>query len=455
MRKNILKIIFATILASVLPVTALAQADKTNTGTIAAPSVVVFPSPLFGSFLEGSVFEVPIFLDTQGASVKGVELRISFDKDKLVILQQSNGISMIGEWTEPPRYNNQNGTASYVGLIPRGITTNSGLIGNITFKTLSPGKATLIINDDSRILLNDDLETVAKMESLKGEYLIIQKAPEGVLVFSETHPIQSKWYNNNSPTISWNRDPNSEGFSFVLDNKPNTVPDNDIDTKDTAISFAKKKDGLWYFHIKEKKSGVWSATGNFLVRIDTVPPSAFLPEVNFLTAATVLAGRTMVSFFTTDNLSGIDHYEAGIIDKTEPPTESPVFIQTESPFFAPLAQGGKLSIVVRAVDKAGNMRDSVVNLNIPKFFEKFAQNYLAYILWTFVIFSCLFFVFICYFFGRHILKHLRRTIKAIKREEQMEQVSEDAENSDENLYKAIVMREDALKKEQETKLVEK
>ena len=59
-------------------------------------------------------------------------------------------------------------------------------------------------------------------------------------------------------------------------------------------------------------------------RYDT--PADFKPKAEYLVAATIMVERTLVSFLTTDNLSGIDHYEVGVIDKSQPATESPVFL---------------------------------------------------------------------------------------------------------------------------------
>ena len=417
-RKNALKIIFFAAIAAIFPIASIAEttSDPFVNAMNLLSHVELSPSPRSGSFTEGAVFDVPILLNTKGASINGVDVKINFDKDKLSIISQSNGTSIIGVWAEPPRYDNANGTASYVGVIPGGITTGSGIIGNITFKALRVGQATVSISGSSRILLNDGLGTNTILDTGRAVYAIVPKAPEGVRIYSETHPFQDSWYNNNSPVLAWDRDPGVDGFSYILDNKPGTVPDNVEEKKDTATSFENLTDGLWYFHIKARKAGMWGTTGQFLMRIDTVPPADFTPEANYLMAAAILVERTLVTFFTTDNLSGIDHYEVGVIDKTQPLTESPVFVYAKSPFQAPYKEGGKLHIIVRAIDKAGNIRDASVETTPPDLFGRFLRDNLVFILLSVIILGFLAFI-LHYLFGHHLLRHLRRAFTIAKQEE--------------------------------------
>lgn len=390
-----------------------AQNININVNNLLAKVEVSF-SPRSGSFEEGSTFQVPILINTKGSSINGIDIRIKFDKDKLSIVNSTGGTSIIGVWVEPPQFDNAQGTAKYVGVVTGGITTEAGLIGTITFEAKAPGDAIVSIGSNSKILLNDGLGTEAETDLGMGKYTILAKAPEGVQIYSETHPIQSEWYNNNSPVISWIKDPGVDGFSFVLDNKPNTIPDNIVDSSDTVKSFESLNDGLYYFHIKAKKGDIWGTTGNFLLRIDTTPPAEFRPQINYLLAAAALTQKTLVSFFTTDNLSGVDHYEVGVIDKNQPPTESPVFVQTESPYLVPLASDDKLQVIVRAVDRAGNVRDESIDVRPPSSFLKLIQDYPIYILIGIVMLG---FIILALYsvFGHHVVHHVRRLEDFVKR----------------------------------------
>lgn len=361
-----------------------------------------------------------------------MEVRVNFDKNKLSVVKPSTGISIIGVWVEPPCYDNSRGIASYVGVIPNGIVTESGLVGTITFKAKSPGRASVSFSSNSKILLNDGLGTASSVEFGRADYNILHKAPLGINVYSETHTFQSEWYNNNSPVVSWDKEDEVEGFSFVLDNRPMTIPKSSVNTSDTTTYFENLQDGIWYFHIKANKNGVWGATSHFLLRIDTTPPASFKPDINYLLATAMFVERALVSFFTTDNLSGIDRYEVGLIDKGESTTVSPVFIESESPFQIPLRDGSKeFRVIVRAIDYAGNIREESIDVSKPSTFGKFLSDNILYIL-LFIIFVGLTTLILHYLFGHHIIKKYKRFIEMIRKEEKIESGDTEKNSNDLN-----------------------
>jgi hypothetical protein len=425
--KNAIKIILLLFLTVHTDKVSFAQYSNIDASKLVPRAEISF-SPRTGSFVEGSTFEVPILLNTKGNSINSIELKIIFDKDKLSIIKPSNGSSIIGVWVEPPKYDNTKGTASYVGVVPNGIVTASGQIGSITFKALKTGLASVRIGNESTLLLNNGLGTEVTFDSIKANYSIIPKAPEGLNVFSETHPFQGDWYNNNNPVISWDGGASFDGYSFELDNKPSTIPDNIIDSTETTRSYENLSDGLWYFHIKASKNGVWGSTTHFLIKLDTVPPADFKPESNYVVASIALVERTLISFFTTDNLSGVDHYEVGVIDKSQPLTESPVFIETESPYQVPLKAGSNLRVVVRAIDKAHNVRDVSVDVKPPILITKFIKQYIVYILLAIILIG-LAALIMHYVFGHHIIRHIKEFKKLLNEENENKNETKESMNS--------------------------
>lgn len=224
---------------------------------------------------------------------------------------------------------------------------------------------------------------------INGLYALKSRPAEGPKVFSKTHPDETSWYNNKNPVISWEKETAVTNFSFILDSYPQTVPDNAPDIQETTKSYENLNDGLWYFHIKALKENVWGASSHFLLRIDTTPPAKFKPKVEFLLAAII--GRAFVSFSTTDALSGIDHYEVAVIDKTEPPLESPVFIEAQSPYQLPQNLSGNLRVIVRAIDRAENIKDESVDVNFDQsIFLKVKENiltiFLVAVITAFIVF---------------------------------------------------------------------
>ncbi len=385
------------------------------------PTVSLEFSPRAGTFTEGSTFDIPLTLNTRGASVNTLNVTVTFDANKLSIVRPAGGVSIIGLWLEPPTYDNIKGTVTYVGAIPNGIVTSSGVIGTITFKAKATGNATVSVRTDSTVLLNDGMGSQAKVEYGRATYSVVAKAPEGLVVYSDTHPSQETWYNNPSPVFAWEGAGGADGYSVVFDTKPNTVPPAEITTQSASASYGPLKDGLWYLHVRERKNGAWGVPNHFLVRIDTEPPASFKPEVKYILAAAVVVERALVSFFTTDNLSGIDHYEVGVIDKASPPTESPIFVQTESPYQLPRISEAGARVIVRAVDHAGNIRDESINVSAsPSLLGGFLKENIPYLLAILLVLFILGFL-LHYLYGHHILAHAQRVFALMKEEEKKEE----------------------------------
>ena len=364
-------IIFILLLvATLFGVQVFAQVGDADVKT----KVEISLSPRAGSFVAGSTFEVPVLINTNNLSINAVDIKVNFDHTKLSVVEPSGGKSVVSFWTESAKYNNLEGTVSYVGTINEGLVTESGLIAMITFKALSLGSAVISINPNSQVILDDDLDTKALLDLGRVEYNILIKVSEGVPIFSETHPSENKWYNNNNPVISWGQVDKASGFSFILDNKPFTIPDNVADSNENTTSYENLSDGLWYFHVKPLKDGAWGNTGHFMVKIDTAPPASFIPKVNSFSASAILHDRSFVSFFTTDNLSGVDHYEVGTIDNSQPISDAPVFIEASSPFQVPILEEATLKVIVRAIDRAGNVQEGYVEVDPPIKIVSFIKN---------------------------------------------------------------------------------
>lgn len=404
--------------------TAQAQQVVNIQAADAIPKTELSFSPSSGTFTQGSTFEVPLYINTKGSSVGALELHMSFDPNVLSVVKPSGGSSVIGLWIEAPSYDNTKGTITFIGGVPRGITTSSGLIAVITFEAKNVGSGSLSILNSSRILLNDGVGSPAIFEANRGQYTVVPPAPGSVVIFSETHPFHDHWYNNNTPVFTWKQDAGVSGYSTVLDNKPNTVPDNTIDVTSPIQTYESMGDGTWYFHVKALKGNIWGATTHYEIKIDTEPPADFTPQINYITAAVI--NRALVSFFTTDALSGIDHYEVGVIDKSKPATESPAFFRSESPYQVPFDTIENARLIVRAFDRAGNVRDASIDVHTPLLFAKFLSDHAVTILIILLIIIILLGV-LHYFYGHHILRHAKAIWKVISNKKELEKIENESD----------------------------
>lgn len=397
---------------NVIDVSTPSEASVISPIPAGVPSVELFPLVRSGTFTEEGLFEVPIAINTHGSSVNTIELSISFDPTILNIVKPSGGNSIVNLWLETPTYSNASGDVHLTGFIRNGITTSSGVITTLTFKAVRPGETTLIIEEGSRVLRNDGYGTQAPMETVRGNYTILPKPPGAVRVYSETHPVSGRWYANNNPIFSWDTDPANSGYSYELDDKPNTVPDNEPDTETTAVSFQEVPDGISYFHLKPRKKGRWGETTHYQIRIDTAPPAEFVPVVAKLRGTDI--NQTQLTFFTTDELSGFDHFEIGISDARRP-DERPIFVQAESPYV--FAGSDHSRVVVRAFDAAGNVRDITARLSGVSDFLAWLKDGMFFFMLAGCM-SLLLFLFMHYAAAHHLVQggqHAASKIEQIMR----------------------------------------
>lgn len=322
---------------------------------VKAKSASLYLSPSSGSFLIGSVFTVSVFVNTEGNEINTVWAELKFSPNILQVTSPTAGTSFIAEWLTPPNYSNERGVISFRGGIPGGISTSAGLVSSITFRAVASGIAKVEFKEASRVLLNDGKGTDILTNTINGKYQILIPPPEGPKVFSPTHPNPNVWYSDSSPAFSWEKEWGVTDFSWSFDQNPSSRPDSISEGIQTQVSFSDVEDGIWYFHLRQKKEGVWGKTSHIQVRIDASPPREFTPRVETYTR--LVGYQTMVYFETTDDFSGVDHYEVSVIDlSAEEPTRS-FFTEEMSPYKVPFKKAGKYNVIIKAVDGAGNTRE--------------------------------------------------------------------------------------------------
>lgn len=331
-----------------------------------ASGASLYLSPGAGSFFVGSIFDVSIFVNTGGEDVNAVEVNLEFDPLKLQVASPSTGKSFIEVWVSQPTYSNRKGKMSFMGGIPSpGINTSSGLVSTVTLRAIAPGETTINFFSSSKVLLNDSEGTNVLNSMGRGVFDILIPPPEGPEVFSSTHPDKNKWYKNNNPTLSWEKEEGTTDFSYSIDQDFTFVPDNEPEGERTSISFNNMESGMWYFHIKARKEGIWGGTTHYPVNIDIAPPASFSLKIE--PSEKTLQKQPLVFFMTTDSLSGVDYYQIKYIDITQErgeEQESGFFVEANSPHKFPLMKEGRYLIVVRAYDKAGNYKEATTRIQI-------------------------------------------------------------------------------------------
>ncbi len=339
----------------------------TALGALGIPRVTVAAtlrlSPGAGSFILGSTFDVSVVMNTQGKAVNTIEVELLFPPDKLQIANPSLGKSIVQIWASPPTFSNQEGRIYFIGGIPSpGITTSEGVVQSFTFRVVAPGEARISFGNNLSVLANDGLGTELLTQTSPGLFRLILPPAQGPDVFSPTHPEEGKWYKDPNPIFKWTSVPQSQGFSYSVDHDPQGAPDTEVDSLDAEATFSNLESGVWYFHVREKAGNTWGGVSHYAIYIDTLPPAAFGIDVS--PSLRTSSKSPIARFFTTDSLSGFDHFELKLVPLRSGPTESTFFFEGSSPQQLSGLRSGRYELIVRAYDKAGNYRDESETLNI-------------------------------------------------------------------------------------------
>lgn len=334
--------------------------------------------PTSGTFVVGSTFNVPLFLDTEDELVNAIKAEITFPPDKLQVVSASTEFSIVNQWLSNPSYSNRSGVINLEGIIPSGIFANKGLVTTITFRARSVGAALVKITDQSQVILGDGRGTNALYDVTNGIYNLVLPPPSGPVVVSETHQDQSRWYSNPHVVLKWATDNEVDGFSYVLNSEPTDIPDDISEGTKTNAIYKDLPSGTYYFHIKALRNGVWGGTTHFALNIDLEPPADFPIDVK--PSKITISQNPIISFQTTDALSGIGQYEYKIVSLNpgDDAENQNFFIEFSGQQVLSLDRGD-YDIIARAYDKAGNIREVAERLVITSVAFLVIRSYRAFV----------------------------------------------------------------------------
>jgi len=337
-----------------------------------ADAAILYFSPSSGNFSVGDILSTSVFVDTQGEAINNAEVIINFPNDLLEPISVDKSSSIFTIWVEEPTYSNNNGTISFNGGVPTpGFNGSAGKLANLIFKVRKTGKATLLFssaavraNDGYGTdvfkaggqaifnLISEEKPLLSSEEKLSPSVVGTPPAPQ---ISSPTHPDPNKWYNNSNPKFVWQVPNDVTAVRVLYDTYPNSWPRVLYTPPISEKQLENIKDGVWYFHVQFRNQVGWGKVSNFKSQIDTTPPKPFQIEVKEGKETT--DPQPTLSFETTDEISGIDYYEI-IID-----TENPIRTD-KSEYKIPPQDLGRHTIIVKAVDKAGNQTLAMTEINI-------------------------------------------------------------------------------------------
>ena len=344
-------------------------------------------SPASGNYGVGDTIDVQVQVDSGGTSINSAGGTIQFDTTMLSVSSVDKNNSIFTLWTSDPTFSNDAGTVQFSGGLPSAYTGSGGTIMNIHFKALAKGTANLSWGTDGAVYSADGLGTDVLSQSAVASYVIgdsgsgakspssslplvpapkkkaaapaaadqssyaAPAAPVTIQITSPTHPDPNQWYNNNNPEFDWKNTPDIQGVSVSFNDKTTSDPGKVSDGVLSTKTYTNIDDGTWYFHIRfQDQSGFWTQIANRQVLIDTTPPAPFTITLDPTAPPNTLPH---LLFKTTDDGSGLDHYEA-VFDDQPMVKIDPSVVQTGGSYAIPPLLPGTHTVVITAKDRAGN-----------------------------------------------------------------------------------------------------
>jgi hypothetical protein len=134
--------------------------------------------------------------------------------------------------------------------------------------------------------------------------------PGAPVIESATHPFEAVWYSDPDPVFTVTPPDDASGisgYSYLMDEHAETVPDDGIDGTGTTIAYVSVQDGVWYFHCRARDgAGNWGEVSHRRIQVDTTPPmeGTILIEDDIDTTKSLIV--TLNGLQAEDTLSGMD-----------------------------------------------------------------------------------------------------------------------------------------------------
>jgi hypothetical protein len=356
-----------------------------------AEAATVYLLPSSGTFQVGQSVNFELRVDSQGQGFNAAQATIQFPPDILEVksLDFYGENSVFNFWLAYPAFSNANGTISFIGGTTSGVTGASAPVLKITFTAKSAGSGQLAVSDaavtaadgsGTNILSSiqaanfvilpsavvpespkaptstSPAAAVAPPAQIVRKPTLAKKAPLAPEIFMPIYPDSAKWYDTVTDfLVKWNLPGDISGVSTALNQDPKFNPSDKSEGLFDAKTFPALKDGIWYLHVKFKNNVGWGAVTHYRLAIDTVPPLPF--AVDILGGTPSDNPAPTLRFAAEDGSSGMSHYLVRINDGEE------VMVSSSTLSLSPLPPGIQ-NIAVKALDAAGNVRESDLRLQI-------------------------------------------------------------------------------------------
>jgi len=331
----------------------------------------------------GAEFNVSVKVDSGEDSMNATQATITFPNDILELVSIDRQNSVFNFWVEEPTINNEEGTMSFIGGTPKGISGSSLEVLKMKFRTTGAGVAELSMTD-AIVTANDgkgtnilsDIQGLAIGVDTRVARPVLPSVPDvpdeqpveiirdAVAASSRPsapdlrvplYPDQTAWYNHiGDTTVFWDVTEDITQVATGIDRLSNTEPKYVEETLTNGRNFGLLTSGTWYAHIQFRNNRGWGEVAHYKISIDTNAP---LPFEASISAEESNNPTPTVRFKTFDNLSGIG--EAVLfIDGEE------ILRTKESVIKLPPQGPGDHVLIIRVYDNASNSIEDSLNFSI-------------------------------------------------------------------------------------------
>ncbi len=245
------------------------------------------------------------------------------------------------------------------GLPSPGFSERTGTVAELLIQPIEEGQTELLFDEEkTQVLANDGLGTNVLRAMTGGSYRFVQSnsARFPFLLFSPSHPNETRWYNKNAATLVWASRESGLRYRYALTLSPD-APD-DLNkrelTENTSAFFSNLTNGTYYFHIIAEREGNIKEHERHRILVDITPPDS--PSIKVSQTEIVSGEIIRFELNGNDDLSGLQKNFYVRVD-------GGVFLPVGSPLFTTFPPG-KHTVTVRVFDVAGNFSETSVEIKV-------------------------------------------------------------------------------------------
>ena len=329
--------------------------------------------PATGLYTVGQNIAVTMYVTGNKEAINAISAQLSFTKDILQISSIVKDGTIIKLWAEEPTFSNKLGTINMEGVVLNGFSDPKGKIVTINFTAKRTGQASALFTSGS-VLANDG-EATNVLEDLNGGAFTIGEGdknpkpstspsptaltPNAPIITSNTHPNTDTWYTNIVASFAWTPPSDVVDVRGGLDALPNSVPTDSYGIDVKTKSFNIPTDGIYYFHLQYKNNLGWGAITHYPVKVDTTRPEVL--SIKLVGDKEKLRALPSFTINAKDKTSGIASFGMKL------DYEDVVVIAPQGEDTIYTISGivpGKHTLIVRALDKAGNATTDSIDFDI-------------------------------------------------------------------------------------------